>query len=50
MAKASEAIPDCYAGGVVSYLIGGTIENVINDVEITIDNDTKSYANYAMWW
>ena len=44
MAKASEAIPDCYAGGVVSYLIGGTIENVINDVEITIDNDTKSYA------
>lgn len=38
-----KALHLCY-GSVVSEVDGGTIENVINDVDITVKNDANGYA------
>lgn len=42
--QATEKLSIYVMGGVVSEVDGGTIENVINDVDITVKNDTNGYA------
>lgn len=42
--QATEKLSRYYMGGVISEVDGGTIENVINDVDITVKNDTNGYA------
>ena len=42
--QATEKLYIYVMGGVVSEVDGGTIENVINDVDITVKNDTNGYA------
>ena len=42
--QATVKLSSYYMGGVVSEVKGGTIENVINDVDITVKNDANGYA------
>lgn len=42
--QATEKLSLYYMGGVISEVDGGTIENVINDVDITVKNDANGYA------
>ena len=44
MAQQTKKASNYYAGGVVGVAKGSMIENVVNDVDITLENDTNTFA------